>query len=413
MPSTRSLRLLERGGHRRQRHRHAVSAAQLGRDVHQGGEAGGSARRVGRGRVVHQPPQVLVPARRRHARRIAVEPLEALEGVADQGRVRGHPGQRDLRPRGRVGQQVRQRHGVEAADHDEHRSLAGAAPRKRLADVPHHLGLPGRGAVTVELGPGVVLARELAVCRDACQVLRGTDPAQVRLEQVLPEVLLVAAPQLLGKRLEALAVLEVVLGQQGLPGSGTLLVGARCRLRLHGHQALLGEVEVDEAGRDPAGCRLLEGHQLGGVVAEGVVGAPALVLVAAARAHGIRIDRQRHVRLRVGEQRDVRGEAPRALDEDHRRAVLLEGLADVPGAGRAVVAHRHHDELVAGQRRGELAHPGGGQHGGVAVLSGRARGGRRAPAATAGRHEPVRGPRHRSSDAASCRRLGCPSGRCR
>lgn len=386
-------RLPERRRHRGHGHRHPEARAQLAADVEQRDQGGRDARI---GAVVAQVlPQQLVPRGAGHAGRVAVEPVQPLEGVADQGRVGGHPGQPDLRPlRGRR-HQVGQHHGMEAADHHQHRAVTGLALRQGSADVVGHLGLAGDRALGGEHRVGVVAPREEAVRRDGGDVLlTGLLPG---LEEPLPQVFLVVAAEPLGEQLQPPAVLEVVLVEERASAVG----GSPGPL----DRVLLREVEVDEPGRDAVLGGVAQRHQLGRVVAERVVGTgPDLGLVALGLAGEPGVDRQRHRRLGVGQQRDQRVEGPRPLDQYRTRAQVGDRAAHVQGARGTVVPHGQHHQLVSQQPTGELADVRRGDH----RLSGRARGARRADDSTGCCAWPAAWPPRRSSGAASCRPPGCP-----
>jgi hypothetical protein len=295
-------------------------------------------------------PERLVPRGRRHAGAVSVEAIEALEAVADERRLLLDRGGRDFRSlRGCVVTGC-QRDGVEAAGDHEHRAALGRGPRRarpqRFFHVPRHLGLARERAVALQRGERRLAAHQHAVGGEPRHELRRGDVAMRALEQVVPQLVVVAAAAALGERMQVAAVAPAPLVEQGLE-----------RVLGRFERALRAVVEVDEAQLAAELRALAQRHQLGRVIAEGIVGGvPPLAFVRLFLRDpldAIRIHRERRPGALVDDQRDQRVEAGRPLDEDRAGAQLADETLQVPCARRAVVAHREVDHLVADERAPE------------------------------------------------------------
>ena len=79
---------------------------------------------LGRGALAAFVPDPLVPTGRCHAARVAVESIEAVEAEADQRGACLDLADVYLGSRRRIGQEIWQRHRVEATENDQHRTAA-------------------------------------------------------------------------------------------------------------------------------------------------------------------------------------------------------------------------------------------------------------------------------------------------
>ena len=358
--------------------------AQGGGDVehHPGGEVAPARPRLGAG-----PPGAPPQARGGHAGPVAAQGVQPGEVVADEpapgtgARVgRGRVG----RPRvGRLGggvEGVEEGRGVEGAgDHDDRRVRgAGARPARprtgqALEQGGGHDRLAGAGAVGLQdfgLGvqagqarPGQGVGEEAAPVADV-----GGGPV---LEELLPDLVVVAAAQPGREGVEGGGAGQVVLG----------LEGASARPR---PGVVVGPKEgaaVDEGRLGAAGPRPPQGHPFGGELGQRVVGGGAL----AQGEHGDRRDGRR-----VLEGRQQVGVLGGPLDEDDGGADLLQQGGQGQGAGRGVVADG--DQVHAPPPPGPLRLQGAGEPG----WDGRGRARRRRPSRRRRRaHCAAPGPRPR------------------
>ena len=364
--------------------------AQGGGDVehHPGGEVAPVRPRSGAG-----PPGAPPQARGGHAGPVAAQGVQSGEVVADEpapgagARVGlGRPG----RPGGGV-EDVEEGRGVEGAgDHDDRRVRRVAAlpvrgvarpVRLRVGQALEHGGghdrLAGAGAVGVQdlgLGvqagqarPGQGVGEEAAPVADV-----GGGPV---LEELLPDLVVVAAAQPGREGVQGGGAGQMVLGLEGAPARprpGAVVVPGT-------------DSAVDEGRLGAVGPRPPQGHPLGRELGQRVVGGGAL----AQGEHGDRRDGRRV--LEGPQQRGVLG-GP--LDEDDGGADLLQQGGQGQGAGRGVVADG--DQVHAPPAPGPLGLQGAGESGRDG--RGRARRRRRARRAAPG-PRPRRPHPHRSWEA--------------
>ena len=324
--------------------------AQGGGDVehHPGGEVASARPRLGAG-----PPGAPPQARGGHAGPVAAQGVQPGEVVADEPA----PGTGTRVGRGRVGrlgggvEGVEEGRGVEGAgDHDDRRVRgAGARPAyprtgQALEQGGGHDRLAGAGAIGLQdlrLGvqagqarPGQGVGEEAAPVADV-----GGGPV---LEELLPDLVVVAAAQPGREGVQGGGAGQVVLG----------LEGASARPR---PGVVVGPNEgaaVDEGRLGAAGPRPPQGHPFGGELGQRVVGGGAL-------AQGEHGDRRNGRRVLEGRQQV--GVLGGPLDEDDGGADLLQQGGQGQGAGRGVVADG--DQVHAPPAPGPLGLQGAGESG--------------------------------------------------
>ena len=223
--------------------------------------------------------------------------------------------------------------------HHEDRPVVGPALEGRR-DLRCHGALPGEGPVGLQDLLGGLETGGEAVGGDRAGESHRISVPQVRLEEVVPELVGVPAAAPPGELPHVAALGEAGLLQQGVEVVIALL-GPSPR------EDLLREVEVDEPGPGPHLGPGPERHQLGREVAEGVVGGEAgrlgepreeALAELPRRVHVGRVDGEGRPGLLVedvGDQgRDVLG----ALDQDLAGSRVEDPAPELEGAGGAVVA---------------------------------------------------------------------------
>ena len=304
------------------------------------------------GFVLAAPPEPVVISRPGHAGAIAVEQVELLEPVADQvgvGRLRF------LLPRFRGGiaqHQVDQGRGVKPAGQNNDRAGGRGKP---LADPPSHIGLARDRAVALHVPFRARQADMVAIGADICEEPPPVRIAQACLEQMIPDLVLVAAAEPHRKRADIVARIEgPLVGQRHRFG---LLVFSRFAPEHHP----VARGQVDEMGRHAPLRRLCQRHELGRVAAQGIIARRMEVGLAALGARE-RDDGNRRRGHLVGDQPEQGLVVLRALDQDFGGLDVGDRGNQVPGTGRAVMADRNEVDIavrvpeIGGRGRGIAAH---------------------------------------------------------
>lgn len=284
-------------------------------------------------------PYCGVKGRGGHPAGIAREGVRRLKGKAD--RIYGLAVRRDGRAR-LLRPGMHKPPQMEAARHHQHPLMPG----RSSGDPDGHPGFPGQAAVSLHLllrggltgqhAPGVHLPHKGLVAHGKAG----------GLVIFLPELLKAAHPGLFAYPLPKgilpqVVVVEIVLRPSLLPQSPPR----------PGGQQVFCVGQVDELRRHPQRRRGPDGRQLGGLVQKRVVAGigphrgrrvvvpflrrleqPGVVPVGAVESH-------RSLGQRVCQQGQQRTGVLRSFDQDAVRTIALDDPLQMPGAGRAVMAH--------------------------------------------------------------------------
>ena len=242
---------------------------------------------------------------------------------------------------------------MEGAGDDDERPPAVGRLLQPPAQGRRHDGLPGVGPVGVEDLPlGVQTGQGRPGQGVGEEVRPGADVGGAAvLEELLPDIVVVAAAQAPGEGVQGGGAGQVVLGLQGAGGgpAGTVVERAAVRAGSPVDEGGLGVVLAGPAQGDPLGRELGQRVVGGGAVDQ--------------REHSDRGDGVRV--LEGGQQGGVLGGS---LDEDDGGADLLQQRAQGQSAGRRVVTYGN--QVDAGARPGALGAQGAAQAGRDVVVPG-------------------------------------------
>ena len=340
---------------------------------HRGGETARAGGRVGPPGGLRDAgaPGALPQTRGGHAGPVTAQRVQAGEVIADEPALPVGPrlglGQPDGLGSGI--ESVEKRHGVKGPGDDDDRGAGSTATafrlRQALAQSRGHDGLASVGGVRVEDLPlGVQTGQGRPGQGVGEEALPGADVGCAAvLEELLPDLVVVAAAQAPGQGVQGGGVGQVVLGLQGAGGASP---GGS------GGSAARAGIAVDEGDLGGVLAGPAQGDPFRGELGERVVGGGAT---------GQREHRDRGDGGRILKSRQKGCVLGRPLDEDSSGPHLLQERAQGQGAGRRVVADR--DEVDSAVGPGALSlqcapqpgrERGGGRHGGAAGSHGRRRG---------------------------------------
>ena len=276
-------------------------------------------------------PDIGIIARGRHAAGVAGEGVGGGQGVppgVDRLGIFGRRGRRI------VGTGMQQALDMKTARHHQHPAVLG----RRFPYPAGHVGFPGQTAVLLQQLFGSAAPGQLAVEVQLCHKGFGGQIRARRFKILFPEFLKVPQTGLFAEGLLKGIGCEIVVG--GVIG---LLLRNPQPFGLLGGQQNLGIGQIDKPAADAPGRRSPQGHQLRRLVQKGIVAAesrrfpfflgqtPLLVPPSIVEGDG-------RPGVGAGKHRQQAVGIFRALHQNAIGLVSPDGLLQMPGAGRAVVA---------------------------------------------------------------------------